>query len=53
MGDISPRHRSNNTAGYTDPPKELRDFHHNVVTDNLINCRSLNVCPIIYNTPLR
>ena len=53
MCDASPRHRSNNTPGYTDPPKELRDFHHNVVTDNLINCRSLNVCLIICDTLLR
>ena len=53
MCDVSPRHSGNDTAGYTDPSKDRRDFHQHAVAESLINCRSLDVCPTTSHTPFR
>ena len=48
-----PRRRSSDMAGYTDSPKEPRDFQRKAFSESLINCRALNVYPITADTPFR
>jgi len=48
-----PQHRSDDATSYIDSPKELRDSHRNAFSESVINCRGLNVCPIIADTPFR
>lgn len=49
----APRRRSSDIAGYTASPKEARDFQRNGFSESLINCRALNVYPIIADTHFR
>jgi len=46
MSELSPRRRSSETVGFTDPPKELRSFHH-------IKCEGLNTSRISADTSFR
>ena len=53
MSELSPRRRSSETVGFTDPPKELRSFHHNAGSDSLIKCEGLNTPRLSADTPFR